>query len=125
MALAAGVSLLPSCISLPVYRATVTDKKIGVDPAAFLPGKNALLVRAKGVAFDILLLKESDCLYTAVYMQCTHQENTLSFSGKKIICNAHGSEFDLQGKVTMGPAVRDLRSFPVTLTPEKIFLTVS
>jgi Rieske Fe-S protein len=48
-------------------------------------------------------------------MQCTHQGNELSAYGDKLVCSAHGSEFDNRGNVTNSPADKPLKSFQVTI----------
>ena len=44
---------------------------------------------------------------------CTHRECLLTASGGGFRCRCHGSTFALEGKVTRGPARRDLPRFAV------------
>jgi len=43
-------------------------------------------------------------------------------SGDKLQCPAHGSEYNNRGNVTNGPADRDIRSFPVSLIDNQVFI---
>jgi cytochrome b6-f complex iron-sulfur subunit len=110
-------TFLQSCTSIPVIAASPENQKISVPENSF--GENILLlVRAKSLENDILLVKEkqeSVFTYRALLMRCTHQEQPLTVQGSKIHCAAHGSEFDLNGNVTKEPALDPLAKFPVTL----------
>ena len=55
-------------------------------------------------------------------MQCAHQGAELQASGDVLTCPAHGSEFNNKGVVTNGPASRNLRTFPVTITDNVLFI---
>jgi nitrite reductase/ring-hydroxylating ferredoxin subunit len=72
-----------------------------------------------------LVLAEVDDTWYAVEDRCTHagcpfsQEATLE--GSTIVCNCHGSEFDLAtGEPRRGPAERPVRSFPVRVRAGRI-----
>jgi Rieske Fe-S protein len=72
---------------------------------------NVQLIRAKGLEFDIALRKNKDGSFLALLMLCTHAENSLNFTGSGFTCPLHGSAFDPDGKVVIGPAERPLKSF--------------
>ena len=55
-------------------------------------------------------------------MRCTHQGTELQASGDRLQCPAHGSEFDNKGTVKTGPADKALRSFPVTVSNNQLFI---
>jgi Rieske Fe-S protein len=46
-------------------------------------------------------------------MRCTHQGAELTAYGDKLVCSAHGSEFDNKGNVQNAPAEKPLKTFPV------------
>jgi len=81
-----------------------------------------IIVRNEALQFPIYVYRFSDTEYTAVWMQCTHQGAELQASGDYLHCPAHGSEFDSKGKVMNGPADKNLRNFPVTVTNNEIFI---
>lgn len=73
--------------------------------------------------YPVCVYRFSENEFTALLMKCTHQGNELSAYGDKLHCAAHGSEFNRKGEVTMGPADKPLRNFPVTI--ENNFLKIS
>lgn len=81
-----------------------------------------IVVQHERLAFPIYLYKISDQEYSALWMQCSHQGNELQALGDQLHCPAHGSEFDIKGNVTQGPAAHNLRSFPVSINGNTIFI---
>ena len=56
---------------------------------------------------------------------CTHSGcvDDWSYSGSTFTCNCHGSMFDNAGKVTNGPATRDLQEFSVSTNNDTVEIT--
>jgi Rieske Fe-S protein len=55
----------------------------------------------------------------ALSAYCTHRKCKLrAESDHSFSCNCHGSTFDPNGKVTEGPAKRDLSALPTTASPK-------
>lgn len=84
--------------------------------------KTFLLVQHEQLAFPIYVYRFSDSEYTALWMECTHQGAELQASGDFLHCPSHGSEFTNRGVVSSGPAEKSLRSFPVSISDDKIFI---
>jgi len=84
-----------------------------------------VLVHNSKLEFPIYLFNNQNDQYTALLMKCTHQGSELNASGDHLYCSSHGSEFDKNGKVTNGPAEKKLRSFPVRVEGEKIFVELT
>jgi Rieske Fe-S protein len=84
--------------------------------------KTFLLIQHEQLAFPIYVYRFSDSEYTALWMECTHQGAELQASGEFLHCPSHGSEFTNRGVVSSGPAEKSLRSFPVTVADNKIFI---
>ncbi|MBK0378504.1 QcrA and Rieske domain-containing protein [Mucilaginibacter segetis] len=121
---AAGVSLLEGCTaSLPLIKADVAKSSdLMISPDSFLPGKgNMLVVRSKQLECDILLIKNEDT-YKALYLKCTHEGVGLTPTANKIFCSAHGSVFDLDGKVVKEPALRPLKTFNTQFINNQIII---
>ena len=120
----AGVATLSleSC-SAPghLYKTTVTGGKLTV-PVAEMAGKNQLIVRSTDMEFDLLLVKKKDETFHALSMQCTHRQAPLSATSTGLVCNEHGSRFDLDGKVLQDPATKPLRVFRTELTEQNIII---
>lgn len=51
--------------------------------------------------------------FTAISMRCTHLGCTVDKPGESFECPCHGSRFDEKGKLTRGPATRDLPTLRV------------
>jgi len=81
-----------------------------------------IVVRNEELVFPICVYRFSDQDYSAIWMQCAHQGAELNVAGDYLQCPAHGSEYDNRGKVTNGPADRNLRTFPVTINNNQLFI---
>jgi len=70
----------------------------------------------------ILLARDSHSSVRAFESRCTHKQVTLKYDHKnrRLACPAHGSRFDLDGKVTKGPAKLDLATYPAFLRGDEI-----
>ena len=122
MAVGAGVSLLSSCSTAKVATGSSEKGVLRIDATQFTADTKSLLVRDKQLEFDILLVKINETRYRALYMQCTHENNPLTYNSKGIYCLSHGSEFDMEGTVTLGPAASNLKQFPTQI--ENNFITI-
>lgn len=84
--------------------------------------RSFLIVRNEGLKYPICVYRFSNSEYSALWMKCTHQGAELQASGDYLQCPAHGSEFNNKGQVTNGPADTGLRTFPVTVNNNEIFI---
>ena len=123
----AASNLLSAC-STTRYTSGQLDKDgILVNPQEFVhkeKGKyhSYIIIRNDALLFPICLYRFSDTEYSALWMQCSHQGAELAVSGDRLQCPAHGSEYNNRGKVTGGPADRDIRSFPVSIKDNQVFI---
>jgi nitrite reductase/ring-hydroxylating ferredoxin subunit len=74
---------------------------------------------------DELVLASLDGAWFAVEDRCSHAgcpfSSEASLEGTTIVCNCHGSEFDLAtGEVRRGPAEHPIRSVPVRVVDDAI-----
>jgi len=81
-----------------------------------------IIVRNEELKFPVCVYRFSDTQYSALWMQCAHQGAEVQVAGSSLQCPAHGSVFDNRGHVTNGPATNNLRTFPVTVTNNQIFI---
>lgn len=95
-----------------VYTARITDKKVEV-PLSVFQEKQVQVVQVPGWKYNLLVVKEKDGTFKALLMKCTHQGFKLTSDRGGLHCNLHGSTFDLQGRVTNGPATQHLATFPI------------
>jgi nitrite reductase/ring-hydroxylating ferredoxin subunit len=116
---ALGVGLLESCTSIKTVNTTITNNTMTVAKAEFAAATN-IKVRNLQLPYDVLLVKENDDNYYAMYMQCSHADNPVYSDGTKINCPSHGSVFNMQGTAIDGPADKPLKRFKTELTADKI-----
>ena len=70
------------------------------------------------------VIRKGDKL-TALSSFCTHRKCTLKAErDHTFYCKCHGSTFDPQGKVTEGPATRNLPELSTTNVKGRLFVTV-
>ena len=114
-----GASLLQSCGSVKQITAEIKDRSISVSKAEFTDN-TYVVVSNMALPAPIYLHKVSEEEYTAFLMLCTHNDCELEATSKMLVCPCHGSEFDLKGQVTEGPADKELLSFSVVVTENEI-----
>ena len=120
-----AATLLESCAPVKYTSGTLTDNGLLVDLSDFdtKKGKNSyVIIRHDDLQYPICVYRIDDRNYSALLMRCTHQGAELQVAGDQLTCPAHGSEFDKYGKVTQSPAAADLRSFPVTVANNQLFI---
>ncbi|ASO06028.1 MULTISPECIES: Rieske (2Fe-2S) protein [Arenibacter] len=119
--------LLQSCVSNKSITANIENENLVVPISDFLKDEAYLkyiIVRNNNLRFPIYVFRFSENEYTALYLQCTHQGNELNAYGDKLVCPAHGSEFNNKGMVTNGPATDPLRSFPIQISNPNILISL-
>ena len=81
-----------------------------------------IIVRNDILQYPICIYRFNENEYSALWMKCAHQGAELQASGDVLQCPAHGSEFNNKGMVTNGPASTNLRTFPVAVTNNELFI---
>lgn len=81
-----------------------------------------IIVRVENLNFPIVVYRFSETDFKALLLRCTHQSYELNVSGDLISCAAHGSEFTNKGDVVQGPAEQSLKSFPITIDENNIYI---
>lgn len=125
-------SVMAACSSTHYATASMESKGISVLQSEFSEIKNGqtslrqfIIVSHNSLEFPIYLYRLNATEYSALWMKCTHQGSELQAAGDHLYCSSHGSEFDKQGNVSQGPAEKNLRSFPVTVLGEKLFIELT
>ncbi len=107
-------SLLESCgAPKSILKTNIENNQIKIPLESFANTKSQI-IQNKQLPYQILLIKNNDH-FNAIQLRCTHNEFALNFVGNKIVCNAHGSEFNLNGKVIKPPAEVDLTQYKTTV----------
>ncbi len=119
--------LLQSCVSSKNITASISENNLVISTSDFLAKDKFhkyVIVNNEQLQYPIYVFRFSESEYSALYLQCTHQGNELNAYGDKLVCSAHGSEFDNKGNVTNGPAMSPLRSFPVQVKNQDILISL-
>lgn len=126
-----GIGVIAAYITYPVLRfldpprpkakektkvfVTTTDE-MGLNTAKFF----RFLDRAA------VLVRLPDGKYRSLSAKCTDLGCTVAFkpAGDYFHCYCHGSEFNINGRVLRGPAVRPLEEYDVSIVGKKIYVSV-
>ncbi len=93
-------------------------------PLEKISDKKQLIIRTSQLDYDLLLVKESETTFHTLLMQCTHRQTALVATSTGLICNQHGSRFDLEGNVTRDPATQPLTHFPTEVEGQNILIAL-
>jgi cytochrome b6-f complex iron-sulfur subunit len=64
-----------------------------------------------------LLIHDADG-FSAISLICTHLGCTVESKPREFVCPCHGSRYDVDGKVTLGPAADSLEQLQVEITAD-------
>lgn len=126
----AVTAILQSCTSTKHLETPVSGSDLVLSEKEFEYVKKGVVSYHKYIILQNELLNFPICLYRmengyrAIYLECTHQGAELQVYGEKIVCPAHGSEFNQQGGVENGPAMDNLRTFPVSTNQGEIKISL-
>ncbi len=109
---------------LPVRRPSAMAGKVVVAQVGDLSLNSAKIIRVNDK--PVMLIKTNSGQIKAMSARCTHLGCTVKFTtdqGGYLLCNCHGSRFDLNGRNLRGPASVPLRQFKVSIEEDEIALT--
>lgn len=122
-------ALMTSCTSTRYITGNIERDGLKVNKSEFkITGKGSkaylsfIIIRNDAFKYPICVYRFNEQDYTALWMRCTHQGTELQASGDFLQCPAHGSEFNNKGQVTNGPADNNLRTFPVIVSNNELFI---
>ncbi|MBL7700393.1 MAG: Rieske (2Fe-2S) protein [Chitinophagaceae bacterium] len=81
-----------------------------------------IVVRNENLLFPICIYRFNESDYSAIWLKCAHMGAEVNVVGDTLQCPAHGSEYNNRGVVTNGPAVSNLRTFPVVVRQNDLFI---
>lgn len=120
---------LSSCKATKYISGRLGNDGLFIDPNEFVTKQSGkavhrsfIIIRNDALQYPLCIYRFNDNEYSALWMSCTHQGTELQASGDRLQCTAHGSEFDNKGTVKTGPADKSLRSFPVTVSNNQLFI---
>jgi nitrite reductase/ring-hydroxylating ferredoxin subunit len=118
-------SILESCAPVKYTSGNIQGNDLVMDLNAFdakKGGRSYVIIRHDDLQYPICVYRIAADNYSAVWMRCSHQGAELQAAGDQLVCPAHGSEFDKYGKATQAPATTDLRTFPVAVKNNQLFI---
>ncbi len=129
--LGGGVAIVAAYILYPVIRfLSPPSVALGEQSKVFVTD-TGIMKRNTAKYFKFLdepavLVRLPNGTYTSLSAKCTHLGCTVQFrsDGDYFHCACHGSEFAITGKVMRGPAVLPLPKYQVSVSGEKIFVSV-
>lgn len=124
---AAMTSLLEGCSSGKSISGTIDHSDLVIPVTAFSHKdgyRKYVVVEHEKLKYPVCVYRFSETEYTALLMRCTHQGAELQVFGARLQCPAHGSEFTNKGVVKTGPADTNLRSFPVTMLNNQLYISL-
>lgn len=119
--------LLTGCAPTPFISGKMNKDGIVVNKEDFKIGRKGsyssfIIVRNDLLLFPICIFRFDEQDYAAIWLKCAHMGAEVNVAGDKLQCPAHGSEYDNRGRVTNGPAVSNLRTFPVVVRQNDLFV---
>jgi Rieske Fe-S protein len=80
------------------------------------------LVRLSNYDYDLAIQKNQDGSFTVLVLMCTHAGHPLTKTGNNYYCTLHGSQFTHEGKVTKGPAEKNMTMLDNHIEKDKLII---
>ena len=74
---------------------------------------------------NLFISRTGDSKFLALSLLCTHKKCTVDYTGSGFECPCHGSTYSSSGKVTNGPATKNLKSYKTAYDADANTLTVN
>lgn len=126
MGLGGMASILESCASAyPIVKtSSASNKFLTVPLSTFANQVKIAIVRDDKLNDDLLLVKNEKG-FKALIMVCTHEINPLYATDTRIICNAHGAQFDFNGQVIKEPALYPLDEYKTEIINNNVHIYIN
>lgn len=72
-----------------------------------------------------IVIRTGGSKFIALNITCTHKKCEVEYNGSGFECPCHGSTYDGSGKVTNGPAKKNLKSYKTTYNEAENSLTIN
>lgn len=72
-----------------------------------------------------MVFRTGESKFMTISTVCTHKKCDVDFNGNDFECPCHGSTFTKTGKVTNGPATKNLKSYKTTYNADDNTLTIN
>jgi cytochrome b6-f complex iron-sulfur subunit len=98
-----------------------TPKTISLDDYPDLQSVNGYIF----LNDKVIVIRTGQTKFIALSLICSHKQCTVDYDGSSFECPCHGSTYSKSGKVTNGPATKNLKSYATTLNTEDNTLTIN
>ena len=118
---------LESCSGSKQIEGTIKNDDMVVPVISFHHNnsfRKYIIVTHEKMKFPICVYRFNENAYSALLMRCTHQGAELQVFGEKLECPAHGSAYNNRGIVQNGPADTNLRTFPVSIQNDQVYISL-
>ena len=106
-----------------IYSAKIRKGVMSVPMKAF-NDQQTMLVQTYNFKEPLILIRKKEGEVKALLMRCTHKGVELEKIGDQLVCPAHGSIFDFDGKVIQSPAGEALTSFPAVTDGRTVLVKI-
>ncbi len=72
-----------------------------------------------------MVIRVGSSKFITLNTTCTHKKCKVDYDGSSFECPCHGSTFDKYGKVTEGPATKNLKSYKTTYNSDDNTLSIN
>ena len=72
-----------------------------------------------------IVIRTGESKFITLSIKCTHKKCDVEYDGSRFECPCHGSTYDGNGKVTGGPAKKNLTSYKTTFNADENTLTIN
>lgn len=120
-------SLMSACAPTQYISGKLDNNGLIVEKDQFKIGSKGsyssfIVVRNENLLFPICIYRFSEKEYSAIWLKCAHMGAEVNVVGDTLQCPAHGSEYNSRGMVINGPATSNLRTFPVEVRNNELFI---
>lgn len=103
------------------FEGSTTEKVINLSDYPALQSVGGYAIISKRV----IAIRVSQSKFIVLNLTCTHKHCEVEYDGESFECPCHGSQYNKYGKVTLGPAENNLKSYKSEFNADDNTLTVN
>ena len=77
------------------------------------------------ISTRVIAIRVSQSKFIVLSLTCTHKHCEVEYNGESFECPCHGSQYSKYGKVTQGPAEKNLKNYKAEYNADDDTLTVN
>ena len=122
---AAASVALPGCASLVTHPVTPVNGRVALPLAAYpdlVRAGGSLRLQPSTSAEPVFVLSTGGGRFSALSSVCTHRACTVEIEGAVLRCPCHGSTYDREGAVLVGPAQQPLARYAAEVVGDALVI---